>query len=437
MAVPGDVAGSAPRASAGDPSAGRPLSASPRGPAVPAAGANPGTVEVESAPAILLRPGQNVSATVLADLGGGRFRIGAFGATFVATTSVLLEPGRDYRFRVGSSEHPVRLEVLGEVRRGGIVSRSNARAGVGPGLSARLAEFARPRLTGIAGPGAEVAGAGMPALGPPSPRAGLPVDAAGLRVYLESLGLALEADAEALRESVATDGATARRSRIPGSLRAHAAELLAGPSRGATTEGARALEEPLRRAAREFLDALADLDDENVRRREVGGPTVLPLPVEPDLGLRDARLFWLLGQGAFDARDEARTKPKRGGDQEADSERGGAAGRAARDFHAVLMLDFTRLGPVRVDLRLELPPEGSSGSATLRAAFTSRRPETLLHVRDGFAALRDSLAALGLDVQGLQVQRPGGDPDAPLPASDLVAPPPRHASPASLVDLDA
>lgn len=92
-------------------------------------------------------------------------------------------------------------------------------------------------------------------------------------------------------------------------------------------------------------------------------------------------------------------------------------------FTVVLLLDFTRLGPVRVDLQMR----GSSFSAV----FVAVEPATVHSLVRNLPSLRERLEKEELEVGSLTVR---AAPAERLPIADLVLRPP---SSTSMVDIRA
>lgn len=157
-------------------------------------------------------------------------------------------------------------------------------------------------------------------------------------------------------------------------------------------------------AARALVAALSACERDQAERAAVGAPTWLPLPPCPAMGLLDARLF----VPAVDEREP---------------ERAAADGEGARAFTVVLLLELTKLGPLRVDLVLR----GERVAATFVVASAS----TAAMLRGASAGLEARLQAAGLTVDPCRVHTaPGGV----LPVADLL-PPPRAGT--ALVDVHA
>ena len=141
---------------------------------------------------------------------------------------------------------------------------------------------------------------------------------------------------------------------------------------------------------------------DNARRSEQGAPQWLPLPVTAQGALRDARMFVPAGEGSEEGGDG------RDGD--------------GRPFTVVLLLDFTRLGQVRVDLQLRGPE--------MSATFVAVESSTVHSLVASMSVLRERLETGGLEVRSLTVR----SAPSQLPIADLVLRPPTSTS---MVDIHA
>jgi hypothetical protein len=154
------------------------------------------------------------------------------------------------------------------------------------------------------------------------------------------------------------------------------------------------------RAAHDLVLGLNQAEVDNAGRSEQGLPQWLPLLAAEGGPLREARMF-LVGDGG--------------------AESAGPTGE--RTLTIVLLLELTRLGPVRVDIAVR----GSQVAAT----FLATQASALGNLADGLPGLRAELEAAGLVVQSLRLQQA-----RELPLADLV-----HrlvaAVPTSLVDVHA
>ena len=341
-----------------------------------------------------LRPGQSLRATLLSRLGGNLIRLGAFGITFDARTTSHLEVGRTYDLRVAESSTSNRLVL--ELVRGGSELRRPAQGGVArfPQHPASIWRDARA----------------LPLELGETPDLDLP-DSRRLAASVRGLGYDLEARVARLT-SLSERDRSAEVAHLRTTVKARALELVSREDQHAVAP------ESAKRAA-ELVESLGRLETENARRVDAGAPVVVPLPPAPDKGLRDAVMYLM---PVFARQDPVVTEDRR---SESEAEASRPDEKQPQEFHAVLILDFSGLGPLRVDVRVELPRDESSRSrAGVQAAFHSVLGDTLVRLQEGFGALEGSLQALDLDVQSLRIHRVEGE----IPTADLRSPPDRGKS---------
>lgn len=130
-----------------------------------------------------------------------------------------------------------------------------------------------------------------------------------------------------------------------------------------------------RAAAAAFAQGLGAIERDNASRADAGLPQWLPLPACPQAGLLDARMF-----AGVDERES------RGGEHD-----------EARPFHVVLLLDFTELGAMRVDVAVE--------GGSVRATFVCADEATAASLHAAMPQLARELEDAGLVAPDLRVQR--------------------------------
>lgn len=333
--------------------------------------------------------GQRVQATVIEPPALGRVLVGLLGGVVEATTNLPLEVGRSYEFTVSATEPRIVLKAPSPST---LPSPDTAVAAglLGPAASeiAALVHAVRAMVRTTTG---------QPAAGGGDPQAAL--DAAVARLAdgaadasdLQTIARRLGHDQEARVLRLPAQPAARELTELRGTLKAQALLLLA--------DAATAETEPARRAAAKLVAGLNHIEADNAARAEQGSPLWLPLPVSGGSFLRDARMF-LVGD------DERR-----------------ADATESRPYRIVLLLDLTRLGPLRVDIEVR--------DARLSATFQVARESSLHRLRPAFAALRSELEAAGLEVRALDLRlAPAGQ----LPVGDLLSPP-RPAQSTSRVDV--
>lgn len=322
--------------------------------------------------------GQGVEATVVALPEPGRVRIGLLGGLVEASSSLALQVGRSYAFTVAAVSPQIVLSPA----------------------ASPLPTLAIAADGGMLGPGAGEVADWIGSLPRPLPDA--PADARGQTLQAALLRLAsgapAAADLEAIARTLGHDqearvlrlaqrtAQTAQREveTLRSTLKAQALVSLADAAR----DGGQRVQ----RSAARLVAGLNAIERDSAQRAERDAPIWLPLPAPEGSFLRDARMFLAVGDG----------------------ESGGAA--SERPFTVVLLLDLTRLGPVRVDIALT----GERMTATFQLAR-----ESMLHrLRGGLDALRTDLEAAGLRVGALHLRTA---PDGQLPVADLLSPPPAAA----------
>jgi hypothetical protein len=326
---------------------------------------------------IRLLVGQQVRATVLAPWSEGSTVIGLLGQRLAAASNVPLEVGGTYELAVVATEPRLVLTPL----------RSVSSVELAPealGLSAtRLAADLVRFLTADASAPFLPAGADD-LLAAVDRFARGEADPADLARLERRLGHDLEA--RVLRvltvdsESRSPEAAAALRDTVK--ARALAFVQADGPS-----EATRARID----VGRALVEGLGRLEAENARRAEHGGLLAWPIPLLPGSPLRDARLFT--------------------GPAEGDRRAPGADDSAERPFAVVLLLDFSALGPVRVDLTV--------WRDEVQVDFQLVDLGALVLVHGAQDELRRELGQAGLDVGRLSVRR---SPGRALPIADLVVP---------------
>ena len=373
--------------------------------------------------AVELRPGQVLQATVLAAAGDGRVLLGMLGGIVEAATALPLVAGQSYALQVTSLGNGIVLSLAR--MEGSAAARVPAQALLGLGgaelrqLLATLAAAGRSQA-GLAGGVGLAGGLGL---------AGAGADGGAARVLrlLERLadgslrgedllalhrGFGHEQEARLLRLPAATDqaaaAAAATAAELRGSVKSHALQLLqavaAAESQGASAAEAASDAGRARLWAQQFVDGMNTAEADNARRADQGAPAWLPLPVPGGGALREARMF----AAVADAGDD------------------GAGGGEQRPFTVVLLLDFTRLGAVRVDVQVRGDEVGVTMQAVELGALEALRP--------ALPELRAMLEAAGLRVRAIEARRAPGER---LPVADLILPPVDAVDAAAIVDVHA
>ncbi len=344
------------------------------GGALRGAGVSPG--HADDAPDLVVREiqvavGDRIRATVAA-LADGVAMLGYRGSLFTAKVGALLEPGATYDFVVARTEPRVELALASH-------PPGNARPQhATPSLAgSTLADKFATLLRALRGKGLSAAPSEFARAADAWSRGDATADA--LRTIVRSLGHDHEArvsDLASLEPQRRTDAANELR---------NDAKALALLLRDDDTTAPQQ-----REAASTFVAAMSAQERDNAARKDAGLPLWLPLPACPQQGLEEARMF------VFD-RDGGAT-----------TDGGGEDG--VRPFTIALLLDFTRLGALRVDVSIE--PE----SQRLRATFTAARDQTAVALHAAFPELQRALESAGLSVRELRaVRAPGGA----VPVRDL------------------
>ncbi len=339
----------------------------------------------------VLQVGQVLQATVTAVSGDGRVRLGLLGVMLDARSMVPLEAGRSYEFTVLALEPEVLLRPAAAAG-----TKAPFHAGtlaqLGPG-AAELAQ-ALHELVAVAARGPVRTTGSPPAAAPDLPalatRPDLPPRAEELVQFARQLGH--DQEARVLRLPLDAPRAEPEAALLRATWKALAL--------AARDDAAR--EPAMRRAAETLLQSLNGIELENAQRSEQRQPAWVPLPLPAGAELRDARLF-------FEAVEQ-------------DGRRTGEAGPAA--FRAVLLLELTRLGELRVDIEID--------AERIQARFHAVEPSALPVLRDGFPALREQLERHGLTVGHLDLRLAA---NGQLPVADVRLRPADRQS--GVVDLHA
>ena len=344
------------------------------GGALRGAGVSPGPAD--DAPELVVREipvavGDRIRATVAA-LADGVAMLGYRGSLFTAKVGAALEPGATYDFVVARTEPRVELALA---------TTANGRAAQQPSpqllAGSTLADAFATLLRALRGKGVSAVPSEFARAADAWSRGDATADA--LRTIVRSLGHDHEARVSALASLEPQ-----RRQEAANELRndAKALALLVRDDDASAPQQ--------RDAASTFVAAMSAQERDNAVRKDAGLPLWLPLPACPQQGLEEARMF------VFD-RDGGSTTDDGGED-------------GVRPFTIALLLDFTRLGALRVDVSIE--PE----SQRLRATFTAARDQTAVALHAAFPDLQRALESAGLSVRELRaVRAPGGA----VPVRDL------------------
>lgn len=351
-----------------------------QGPGIPPAAGSPEEPTVLAERVVSVERGQRVQATVVAQ-DGDRIWFGYRGAVLEARTNVPLTVGATFEFVVAATSP--RIELV-QVRPGA----SAVAAGPAPTTAFAGDPFAALQAFVQALRDHSAAAAIPPALtNALAAWAAGDVQAPALLALDRLLGHRHEAR---LLHLHGDDAAAAAELRTDAKAIALASLVRADGGAGGAA------------AARTLVAALSACERDQAERAAVGAPTWLPLPPCPAMGLLEARMF----VPAVDEREPERP-----------------AADGAQAFTVVLLLELTKLGPLRVDLVLR----GERVAATFVAAPAS----TAAMLRGASAGLEARLQAAGLTVDPCRVHTaPGGV----LPVADLL-PPPRAGT--ALVDVHA
>lgn len=347
----------------------------------------PATGEV-AVRAIPVAKGQVLQATVVELLDGVAW-LGYRGSVFAARTQMALEKGRSYEFTVVRTEPFVEL---GPANAGAAATRPDVLAEGGAWWTKLWSKLS---ALDTRNPGASKGAIGVDPFATALARVfDGEITADLLRTVQHGLGH--DQEARVLRLAL-----------LPESERGAAAATLQTTAKaralGALTdEDGHPLNVAERDAARALVFGLSAIERDNVARSELGVPQWLPLPACPAMGLQDARMFLATADGGADSAEGEGSKAP---------------------FTIVLLLDFTTLSSMRVDLLIH--------DLEVDVTFTVVRPETAAMLVECAAAVRADLTAGGLVVRDVRVQRA---PRAQLSCTDLVLPP-RDGS--ALVDCHA
>lgn len=329
--------------------------------------------------------GDRFRATV-AQIEQGVIWLGYRGSVFAAKADATLQPGLSYDFEVTRVEPQVELALVRGAAMGSVPDADHASLS-GKSLATSLLALARslPTRASTDGSAATAFTSAIDAW------ARGDASAHSLRSITKLLGHDLEARVLALANA---DG-IAERHQDAASLRdtakAHALQLLADDS---------AAQKPKQDAA-QFVAAMHAQERDNAARAEARLPMWTPLPACPAMGLTDARMF-------FFAHDREAAPEHRDRDE--------------KGFTAALLLDFTSLGALRVDVEV--------GEDGVQATFLATKAETAAMLHTALPELATSLEASGLAVKGLRAMRVAGA----LPVADLA---PLRRDGAALVDVHA
>lgn len=316
-------------------------------------------------------PGQVLQATVTA-LQDGLAWLGYRGALFSARVDAPLQPGSSYEFTVVRTSPVVELAL-----------RTQAAAPAPEAFPGASADSLRIVLEALArGPRArpDTTGVESPFAAAVRDLARGEMSAPLLRDLVRGLGHDLEARV-LQRLSAGDRGADGSFAELRSTQKALALLALADGERDA------------RRAngpEHALVAHLGAVERDNATRAELGLPTWLPLPNCPAVGLDDARWFLVQDEGSGRAANEPEEP----------------------SFTLVLLLDFSRLGAVRVDVGLR--------DTEVDVSITAAESTTARLLLDTVEGLRADLTRGGLATRSIRVQR---SPSKRLPQSDLVVPP--------------
>ncbi|MHC5064378.1 MAG: flagellar hook-length control protein FliK [Planctomycetota bacterium] len=345
---------------------------------------------------VRLEAGQKVLATVLSTEAGGQVSIGMFGARIPAVSHLQLEVGRTYEFKVAATEPqlvlsaamPVKMPSLSVVGETGVLGvPANELGKMLLQLQALPESVPTERSMFIAKTGEQIQALSSGQ-----------ATAEDLRGLVESLGH--DQEQRVLRLPGRGDKAVPGREvqQLRETLKATILEWVAS-ERGAEAPSAN------KKLAMDLLANFNRVEVDNARRSDQGGAIHIPLPLVPGSSVLDARLF------AFPP-------------SSSESEEGDASNPDSREWTIVLLLDLSRLGALRVDIRV--------GGEVLSADFQLLEFEPSLKLRAGIEELRGELAEAGFVVRDLLVRHNAG---ADLQVADLLSPPPTSSDPAAMVDL--
>ncbi len=341
--------------------------------------------------AVPVTPGQALQATVVS-LQDGVAWFGYRGSIFAARTTMPLELGRSYDLTVVRTEPFV---VLGPAKGMEVVAARTVASSPGGswwlGLLSRLLTLDSGALSSRS----LMPTAAMSIREPLSRWAAGDASSAVLHAIQRQLGHDQEARVLRMLALPAAERPAAA-VELQSTAKARALEVLAGGGVGAPTDP-RAGD-----AAHAFVVLTSAIERDNAGRSDLGLPQWLPLPACPAMGLSDARMFLV---------------PPAGGDGSADS-----VGEA-QPFTIVLLLEFTKLGAMRVDVAMR--------DLDVDLTFTAVQSAAAAVLLQATSELRADLGAAGLRVREVRVHKAA---DAQLPCHDLLLPP-RDGS--ALVDCHA
>ena len=314
--------------------------------------------------------GDRIRATV-AQIEQGFVWLGYRGSVFAAKADAELQPGQSYDFEVTRVEPHVQLALVRGAAAGSASDAEYASLS-GKSLAKSLIALARslPTRTSVDGGEADafVAALDTWARGDASAHA--------LRSITKLLGHDLEARVLTLANPDGIAGSQQDAASLRDTAKAHALQLLEDES---------AAPKPKQEAA-QFVAAMHTQERDNAARADARLPMWTPLPACPAAGLTDARMFFL-------AHDREAAPQRLDRDQET--------------FTAALLLDFTSLGALRVDVEV--------GDGGVQATFLATKAETAAMLHSALPELATSLQATGLTVKGLRAMRVAGA----LPIADL------------------
>ncbi len=334
-----------------------------------------------------------MKATVVSAAADGAVVISAFGGRIDAFSGLALEVGKAYEFTVTSTSPKI---VLAAARALVLPSLASASGGgqLGP-PPAELSDFLGGFFKRVMpGQGEDIGASDL--LRESLARI---VSGEGKGEDLKSLHAALGHDQEARVAQLGRVSPEDQKGEVQAlkqTVKAAALEMIAGAESGGTTD--RAL-----KSATNLVEHLHQVESENAHRADHGGALLLPLPISADAGMRDARMFLLHKDSADEGAD------------------GNLSGEEA--FTIVLLLDLTKLGAVRVDVRVR--------GEEVTAGFQLVDYDAAAKLRQALPDLELGLAASSLSVENLAVRHvPRGE----LPVADLVVPP-KEGGAHALVDL--
>jgi hypothetical protein len=363
-----------------------------------------------------LVPGQRVQGTVVQVLADGQVMLGLLGSQVLAQTNLTLTPGLSYDFTVTAVDPQIVLTAAKSL----VLPTANgmAQAGLlGPGgsqitaqLMDVLAQLPSPspqeqqgRTTGdqVEAPARQILHQFLTRLATGS------LEAGDLQQMQQRVGHDQEARVLRLHTAAAELSQQQQQQQevavLQQTLKAEMLRFLEGTK-------ADAKEADVAAAARSFTGGLSRIEADNAHRAEQGAPQWLPLPVGENGFLKEARMFVFTG-----------TEGDPQGEHSAEGKR--------TSFVVVLLLELTRLGPMRVDVEVR----GDAVGVTFQAADRS----TLHVVLGAKDELEQQLRDQGLQVRFVRVREAAGS-DGALPVADLLTPPTGGSQdPTAMVDVHA